>query len=58
MLPPRSDPPEWLGRLEPRDQTYTGAERLAHEFRALFLPDRLEDAALDLPQVLSIGPAS
>lgn len=53
VLPPRKHPQEWLQGLEPAEQTYTEAHRLAHRFRALFMPLRLEDAALDLPQMLA-----
>ena len=53
LLPLRAQPPEWLQRLEPAAQTYAEAHRLAHGFRRLFMPQRLEEAALDLPQVLA-----
>lgn len=53
VLPVRTQPPEWLRGLEPAAQTYIEAHRLAARFRALFLPQRMEDSILDLPQVLS-----
>lgn len=53
VLPPREHPPEWLRGLEPTAETYVEARRLAHGFRALFMPQRPDEAALDLPQVLA-----
>ena len=53
VLPTRTHPPEWLQGLEPAAQTYVEAHRLAARFRTLFLPQRLEDSVLDLPQVLA-----
>lgn len=54
VLPPQTSPPEWLRELHPREQTFGEAHRLAHRFRTLFMPQREEDAAMDLPQVLSV----
>lgn len=52
VLPRRSEPPDWLTRLEPSQETYQEAERLAEHFRFLFAPERPDDPLLDLPEVL------
>jgi Zn-dependent peptidase ImmA (M78 family) len=52
ILPPRSNPPEWLSALAPTSESYQEAARLADSFRCLFVPDRLDDSLPDLPQLL------
>jgi Zn-dependent peptidase ImmA (M78 family) len=53
VLPARKHPPDWLQGFEPAAQTYSEAHRLAHGFRALFVPQRRDEAFLELPQALS-----
>jgi Zn-dependent peptidase ImmA (M78 family) len=53
VLPRRGGPPDWLGELRLAEQTFPEAHRLAHRFRALFLPQRPDDPLIDLPQVLA-----
>lgn len=52
VLPPRSEPPEWLSTLACLREDYEEAARLANDFRRLFVPNRPDDPLLDLPQLL------
>jgi Zn-dependent peptidase ImmA (M78 family) len=56
LLPARRGVPDWLLRFQMRDETFLEAHRLAHEFRATFLSDRVDGPLNDLPAVLeSLG---
>jgi Zn-dependent peptidase ImmA (M78 family) len=53
ILPPRTEPPEWLSRFDPSNETYEEAARLAETFRAFFTPDRPDDPLLHLPDIIA-----
>jgi Zn-dependent peptidase ImmA (M78 family) len=52
ILSPRSSPPDWLSKFNPKDDSYDEAARLAENFRLLFMPDRLDEPLYDLPDIL------
>jgi Zn-dependent peptidase ImmA (M78 family) len=52
ILPPRAALPEWFSDFAFSAETYDEAGRLADEFRLRFIPDRLDDPLLDLPEIL------